>query len=616
MSGPAIGIDLGTTYSVVGVWSFEQDRVEILDVGLGERTLPSCVSFVGDKRLIGQRAVQQILVNAENTIFEVKRLMGRKYEDDVVKDYKRRFKVGVVKHQASGKPQFEVMFQGQLKRYFPEEISAMILGKLKNVAEEYLKCEINQAVITVPAYFNDIQRQATVDAGRIAGLQVLRILTEPTAAAIAYGMDEGDNLQDQKALVFDLGGGTFDVSLLQLQEEVLEVVATSGDTYLGGEDFKQKMIDHYLKKYRAQKNEDLQAYPFLFNQLPLQCERAKRMLSDQEEANVATNIGYFESEGIQKGLIGKYFQYKFTRQEFEGMNQKAFQKCIDLVQKTLFDAKVGKNEVKSVLLVGGSTRIPKIKGLITDFFGGQEKLCNTLNPDEAVAQGAAVQAAILQNAGCIAQAALLQDVTPLSLGIGIEGGRMAVVVPKNSPIPLSKQRTFTTTVDNQIAVRVKVYQGERSMVSENIVLGAFDVMVQKAEKGIPEVVVSFEINQNGILKVSAVDKSKDATKYLKIQADQYKISENQVKAMLEEANLMSLHDKEYERSVEQKLYLQECIEIKQQVVQQLKEDKQNQFMNILNDMQNWLQNNPSESAAVYQSKVRLLNDLFKDILFD
>eukprot|EP01023_Acetabularia_acetabulum_P050429 TRINITY_DN5459_c0_g1_i21.p1 TRINITY_DN5459_c0_g1~~TRINITY_DN5459_c0_g1_i21.p1 ORF type:complete len:513 (+),score=101.81 TRINITY_DN5459_c0_g1_i21:48-1586(+) len=510
--------------------------------------------------MFGSRAVQQLVNNAENTIFEVKRLMGRNYDDIVVQDYKRRFKVKVSKHEPSGKPQFQVTFCNQIRKFLPEEISAMILGRLKEIAEEHLKCVVTQAVITVPAYFNDVQRQATVDAGRIAGLQVLRILTEPTAAAIAYGMDERSILQDQKAMVFDLGGGTFDVSILQLQQDILEVVAISGDTFLGGEDFKQKMVDKYLCMYKDEFGEDLNSYPEQFNMVPLQCERAKRILSEKDHAQV------------------------------------------------------GKDEVKNILLVGGSTRIPKIKSLIVEFFGGEERLCSSLNPDEAVAQGAALQAATLQNVGSITNALILQDVTPLSLGIAISGGRMAVVVPKNSVIPLRMQKNFTTTVHNQLAVRVSVYQGERTMINKNIFLGDFNVMVQRAQKGVPKIVVSFEINENGILKVSAVDTARDSTKYLKIQAEQYKISEGQVKAMLEDAARMAKKDKELEKRVEQQLYLQEYIDIHAKIVQNLSGDQKNQFSNMLNDMREWLQNNPQETAAAYSSKLGLLKELFKEVI--
>eukprot|EP01023_Acetabularia_acetabulum_P050430 TRINITY_DN5459_c0_g1_i22.p1 TRINITY_DN5459_c0_g1~~TRINITY_DN5459_c0_g1_i22.p1 ORF type:complete len:554 (+),score=102.30 TRINITY_DN5459_c0_g1_i22:48-1709(+) len=551
--------------------------------------------------MFGSRAVQQLVNNAENTIFEVKRLMGRNYDDIVVQDYKRRFKVKVSKHEPSGKPQFQVTFCNQIRKFLPEEISAMILGRLKEIAEEHLKCVVTQAVITVPAYFNDVQRQATVDAGRIAGLQVLRILTEPTAAAIAYGMDERSILQDQKAMVFDLGGGTFDVSILQLQQDILEVVAISGDTFLGGEDFKQKMVDKYLCMYKDEFGEDLNSYPEQFNMVPLQCERAKRILSEKDHAQVSTH-----GSGN--------FQHMFTREQFEIMNMASFYRCIDLVKTALFDAKVGKDEVKNILLVGGSTRIPKIKSLIVEFFGGEERLCSSLNPDEAVAQGAALQAATLQNVGSITNALILQDVTPLSLGIAISGGRMAVVVPKNSVIPLRMQKNFTTTVHNQLAVRVSVYQGERTMINKNIFLGDFNVMVQRAQKGVPKIVVSFEINENGILKVSAVDTARDSTKYLKIQAEQYKISEGQVKAMLEDAARMAKKDKELEKRVEQQLYLQEYIDIHAKIVQNLSGDQKNQFSNMLNDMREWLQNNPQETAAAYSSKLGLLKELFKEVI--
>eukprot|EP01025_Chloroclados_australasicus_P052722 TRINITY_DN6156_c0_g1_i1.p1 TRINITY_DN6156_c0_g1~~TRINITY_DN6156_c0_g1_i1.p1 ORF type:complete len:632 (-),score=88.21 TRINITY_DN6156_c0_g1_i1:162-1850(-) len=562
--------------------------------------MPSAVSFSEEKRYFGQKALHQMVTNSENTVLQVKRLMGRMYKDPVVEEYKKRFNVKVTEHLASGKPQFEVMYKREKKTFLPEQISAMILVELKEIAEEYLGVKVTEAVITAPAYFNAVQREATEEAGRIAGLKVLRIIAEPTAAAIAYGLDDAANMWDHKAMIFDLGGGTFDVSLLELEDSLLNVKATNGDTNLGGEDFKQNMVDHVVQCYQESKNDDLRKYQIQYNILPLACERAKRALSNQEIAEVVINADYVD------------FSVDFTRSEFENMNMPAFRKCIDLVDQTLQDAEIDKKDITSVVLVGGSIRIPIVQQMLTNYFEDVGKIINTLNPDEAVAFGAAIQAAVLSSGeqGC-AQAPILQDITPLSLGIEIAGGRMSVIVPRNKPIPLREKQDYTTTIDNQLAICVKAYQGERAMVADNVFLGEFLVKVPKQEKGVPKVSVNFEINENGILEISAVENSGGTTKKLTIQSDQYKISDNQRKMMIEEAEKMAQEDRIARQKADLSVQLLTSIRNKRAALLGRTDDKSRRQLKVLNDMETWAKENEDEQPQSFRTKIALLEELFE-----
>jgi len=535
MSLDCIGIDLGTTYSCVGV--FKDGRVEIIPNSDGGRTTPSWVSFVqtGDgERLVGAPAKLQAAANAANTVNDAKRIIGRSFEDTGLQNDIKRLTYKVVQDDDT-KPRIVVTVQGQERKFRAEQISAMVLESLKKASETYLGGPVTKAVITVPAHFNDAQRQATKDAGAIAGLEVLRIINEPTAAALAYGLDKAQSKagESRKVLIFDLGGGTFDVSVLAMEEGIFEVKATGGDTRLGGEDFDHSVMQFLLKEFKK-KNPGAEIGDRAQRRLLAAAEKAKCTLSVTTSAEV-------EVESFAGGVD---FQATLSRAKFESLNQKEFERCMDTVKAVLKDASTEKSQIDDVVLVGGSTRIPKIRALLSDFFGGKE-LCSSINPDEAVAYGAAVQGGILSGeGGAETSDLLLLDVTPLTLGIETEGGVLTKLIERNTVIPTKKTDSFTTTSDNQAVVNIAVYEGERAMVKDCHKLGQFDITnIPPASRGTPQIDVTFEIDANGILVVSALEKGTGRTEKITITNDKGRLSEEQIEKMVKEAEHYAEQDK-------------------------------------------------------------------------
>jgi len=598
MDTDSIGIDLGTTYCCVA--TFRGGRVEIIPNDQGSRTTPSFIAFNDTERLIGEGAKYQAPINPENTIFDVKRMIGRKFNDPIVQNDIKYYSFKVIKDE-SDKPMVQVMYQAEKKTFYPEELSGMLLGKLKEYAESYLGHPVKKAVITCPAYFNDSQRQATKDAGIIAGLEVLRIVNEPTAASIAYGMDKK---KDGKILIFDYGGGTLDVSILELDDGTFQVLSTSGDTHLGGEDLDNKIMIYCIKEFAKQNKLTTEKTTMIMKNVKLtrrlksRCEEAKKILSSAQQTSIQLDAFF---EGMDMAI-------SITRAKFEELAFDEFKKCLIPVNQALTDAKLSKNMIDDVVLIGGSTRIPKIRQMLKEHFNKEPRI--DINPDEAVAYGAAVQASIILgvNDPQLTNMVLL-DVNPLSLGVEVKGCEMSTIIPRNSVIPTEKKEKYTTASDNQSTVSIRVFEGERAFTKDCNLLGKFDLTgIPPAPRGVPQIEVIFSIDRNGILKVSATESVSGKTNNIIIKNEKGRLTDEQVKKMTDDAKKYEEEDKQKKLQVDTRNEFENYLysvknTINDEVKNKIGEENIKKIMELVNDGMSWNETNGS-NANVEEIKAK------------
>jgi L1 cell adhesion molecule like protein len=604
-SSLAFGIDLGTTYSCCAV--YQNGRVEVVANDVGERTTPSWVAFNGSERLVGQAAKNQVAMNPTNTVFDAKRLIGKRFDDENVQSVLKHFPFSLVNR--NNKPHIQVEYLGEKKEFAPEEISAMVLTKMKEILEAYLGEKCNNVVITVPAYFNDAQRQATKDAGKIAGLNVLRIINEPTAAAMAYGFDKAVD-KEHIILIVDLGGGTFDISILSLDGGVYEVKAVGGDNFLGGDDLDKVLVDHFIQDFKKKFKKDISTNPRAIRRLYAASERAKRSLSSTTQASIELDA-LFE---------GQDYYATITRAKFEELGSSIFQRVIKPIDQVLKDAKVSKSSIDEIVLVGGSTRIPKIRSMLSDMFNGK-KLNESINPDEAVAIGAAIQAAILSGANKQDEklnSMVLLDVCPLSLGIETSGSVMTPLIKRNSTIPCKKTETFSTYSDNQTAVTIKVFEGERARSTDNNLLGQFDLTgIAPARRGIPQIEVSFDMDTNGILTVTAVDKSNGKKADIKI-TNRGQLSKEEIEAKIQEAEKYAAADQAVRDTVEAKNRLEMYIYGVKNTLEEGKVDvspsDKDSVTNVVDEVSSWIDSHPQASKSEYEDKIKTIEKIWNPVI--